>query len=700
MLKQTIRLVVLVVCWLASFSVLSDPIDTQITFQGSLFESSVAANGNYDLNFQLWDGFEANSGSKLGGVISKSNVAVTDGIFTVFLDFGPGAFIDEARWVEVLVRDSLAGGSYTPLTPFIPIKPSPQSLWAVDAGRLEGKTASEFANATHSHALLSTGNGLIGNTYDGSGARTFTIDFGSTANKVAPGNALFSLNPGNGLTGGVTDDPIGNGVSASIAVLPGPGIVSAPGGVSVKVDTDTIFLNGLNEIQVNAGIAGTGLKNEAGSGLVLGINNGDGISLAGNKVSASVDAETIGFNEAGELIALGAGGAGYGNHTVVALSGGDYPDPVAAMTDRASWCGVPSRTNPCLMKIMPGIYNLNAALPLISYIDIEGSGRNITVLVRNSTGFTGGIIKATGQCGNETCEVRDLSLRADGSGSGISANGIYSSSSAGPRVRNVEIDVSVTGGNTMGIYGDGGNVSLVDCYIKTAGSSSRGIRGDSSTISVRDCIVEANGTSATEALYGSGSNFETSTSEFHALGSTANSDAVFMTDTTLIDNGSEFHGGPGSTAARAIFSQGTGGAYRLDLTQSGVYAANPSSAANIGILAFQVTVNMKDVFLQSVSASGDNTGIEANRSGATIDNSELIANDKVFIGSGTSGGPYVVRISNSLLESIDNATVIQGRVNFSIFAYYSRLAGLTPSFTTCASVVDSNYIHYSNACPP
>ncbi len=649
MLKQTIRRIVFIAFLFAAFSVLSDPIDTQITFQGSLFESSVAANGNYDLNFQLWDGSEANSGAKIGGVISKSNVAVADGIFTVLLDFGPGAFIDEARWVEVLVRDSLAGGPYTPLAPFIPIKPAPQALWAVDAGRLEGKTASEFANAAHSHALLSTGNGLIGNTYDGSGTRTFTIDFGSTANTVAPGNALFSLNPGNGLSGGVADDPIGNGVSASIAVLPGPGIVSAPGGVSVKVDTDT-----------------------------------------------------IGFNGAGELMVLGAGETGYGNHTVVALSGGDYPDPVAAMTDRASWCGVPSLTNPCLMKIMPGVYNLNAALPLISYIDIEGSGRNITVLVRNNTGFTSGIITASGQCGNETCEVRDLSLRADGSGSNVSANGIYSSSSAGPRVRNVEIDVSVTGGNTMGIFGDGGNVSLVDCYIKSTGSSSRGIRGDVSTISVKDCIVEANGTSATEALYGNESNFETNTSEFHALGATTNSDAVWVTDTTLIDNGSEFHSGPGSTAARGIYSQGTGALYLLDLTHSGVYATHPSSSANKGIFAFKVSVTMKDVFLQSVSASGDNTGIEANRSNATIDDSEIIADDKVFVGSGTSGGPFLARISNSRLASINAATVIQGSAQFVMYAYHSRLAGAAPVSIaiTCASVVDTNYVHYSNTCPP
>lgn len=700
MLKQTIRRLVFTVCMLTAYSALADPIDTQFSFQGSLYQSGVAANGAYDLRFQLWDGFQQGDGSGVSGLITKFDVAVQDGIFTVLLDFGPGAFEDQALWVSVSVRDLNAGDAFIPLTPFVPLKPAPQAQWAVDAGRLEGKGAGDFADVGHSHSNLTAGSGLTGGTYNGSASKSFSVDYGSTAGTVAPGDAVFSLNASSGLAGGVSNDAIGDGVSFSMSVVPGPGIISTASGVTIRVDTDTIKINGGDELQVSSGVIGTGLKNESLNGLVLGVNKGDGISLVGNKVSASVDTTTIGFNGSGELMVLDGGGSGYGNYTVVALSGGDYTDPVAAMTDRANWCGVPSRTNPCLMKIMPGIYNLNTALSLISYIDIEGSGRNITVLVRNNTGFTGGIIKASGQCGNESCEVRDLTLRADGSGSNVSANGIYSSTGAGPRIRNVEIDVSVTDGNAMGVFGDGGNVSLVDCYITSTGRFSRGIRGESSTISVKNCVVEANGTSATEALHGSDSTFETSSSEFHALGATSNSDAVFITDTNLIDNGSEFRSGPGSTRARGIWTQGTGGSYRLHLTHTRVYAVNPSSAANKGILASQVAVTMKDIFLQSVSASGDNTGIEVSKSSASIDNSELIASDRVFIGTGTSGGPYAVRISNSRLQSIGNAAVIQGRVNFSIVAYHSRLAGAAASFTNCAGVVGTNYTFYADTCPP
>ncbi len=76
----------------------------------------------------------------------------------------------------------------------------------------------------------------------------------------------------------------------------------------------------------------------------------------------------------------------YGNRTVVAKSGGDYTDPVAAMNAVTTWCGTPSAINPCLIKIMPGVYDLGAGtLFLHSYVDIDGSGENNTVIKGTGT---------------------------------------------------------------------------------------------------------------------------------------------------------------------------------------------------------------------------------------------------------------------------------------------------------------------------
>ena len=65
----------------------------------------------------------------------------------------------------------------------------------------------------------------------------------------------------------------------------------------------------------------------------------------------------------------------YQNHVaIVATSGGDYTDPSTAMTNYPAWCPAPSATNPCLLKIMPGVYTVGSSVVMQAYIDIEGSG--------------------------------------------------------------------------------------------------------------------------------------------------------------------------------------------------------------------------------------------------------------------------------------------------------------------------------------
>lgn len=81
--------------------------------------------------------------------------------------------------------------------------------------------------------------------------------------------------------------------------------------------------------------------------------------------------------------------ARYANVTVVAKSGGDYTDPVTAMNDLAGWCGTPSAANPCLLKIMPGVYDLGSnSLIARDYVDIEGAGIGNTVIANATTAPT------------------------------------------------------------------------------------------------------------------------------------------------------------------------------------------------------------------------------------------------------------------------------------------------------------------------
>lgn len=66
---------------------------------------------------------------------------------------------------------------------------------------------------------------------------------------------------------------------------------------------------------------------------------------------------------------------------IVALSNGDYTSPVTAMANVDTWCGPPTDSNPCLVKIMPGIYDLaGGTLSMRPYVDIEGSGEETTII--------------------------------------------------------------------------------------------------------------------------------------------------------------------------------------------------------------------------------------------------------------------------------------------------------------------------------
>lgn len=65
--------------------------------------------------------------------------------------------------------------------------------------------------------------------------------------------------------------------------------------------------------------------------------------------------------------------------TTVAPTGGNYTSPVAAMADLANWCGTPSSTNPCLLKLNPGVYDIGSSYVLLPpHVDMEGSGETVT----------------------------------------------------------------------------------------------------------------------------------------------------------------------------------------------------------------------------------------------------------------------------------------------------------------------------------
>jgi microcystin-dependent protein len=118
---------------------------TAFTYQGQLASGAGNANGSYDLTFAVWDANVA--GNFIAGPVTNSAVAVSNGLFTVQLDFGPGVFTGTNYWVEMGVRTN-GGGGFSTLVPRQPLTPTPYALYAPQAG-----SALQASNAIQATSL-------------------------------------------------------------------------------------------------------------------------------------------------------------------------------------------------------------------------------------------------------------------------------------------------------------------------------------------------------------------------------------------------------------------------------------------------------------------------------------------------------------------------------------------------------------------
>ena len=96
--------------------------ETTFTYQGRLGNAGAPADGSHDFEFRLFDA--ETGGAQIGGDLPRDTVDVTDGVFTVQLDFGDAPFNSAPRWLEIDVRES-GGGTYTTLAPRNRIGASP-----------------------------------------------------------------------------------------------------------------------------------------------------------------------------------------------------------------------------------------------------------------------------------------------------------------------------------------------------------------------------------------------------------------------------------------------------------------------------------------------------------------------------------------------------------------------------------------------
>ncbi len=159
--------------------------DTAFTYQGRLNDGANPATGIYDLRFTIYDSTNS-PGTVIAGPVINSATSVSNGLFTVMLDFGAGVFTGADRWLQIGVRTN-ASGAFTPLTPRQPLTPAPYAIFAggVNAAGISGPIPA-----------ASIGTGAITPRMLAPGAAAANLQSGGQSG-VAGGGIILSENPNN-----------------------------------------------------------------------------------------------------------------------------------------------------------------------------------------------------------------------------------------------------------------------------------------------------------------------------------------------------------------------------------------------------------------------------------------------------------------------------------------------------------------------
>ena len=172
-MKHPYHLIATLLLCLASSGLPGAPLGTAFTYQGRLADGGNAVNGLYELRLGLFT--VSMGGIHTGNLLTNKNLAVSNGLFTTSIDFGPGVFDSTAYWLEIGARTNGSQADFSTLSPRQPLTASPYALYATNAGAA---------------AVAAIANGVAPGSVAGAGIQNATIG----AAKLAGGQVVKSLN--------------------------------------------------------------------------------------------------------------------------------------------------------------------------------------------------------------------------------------------------------------------------------------------------------------------------------------------------------------------------------------------------------------------------------------------------------------------------------------------------------------------------
>jgi hypothetical protein len=211
------------------------------TYQGSLNDAGVPANGSYDLQFQLQDA----AGMDVGSPLLRDDVPVAGGIFSVELNFA-AAITSADFFLKIGVRPGVSVGAFTTLAPTTAIRPTPQAQVAGIAA--EAITVSPGAIGTAQINTAQVQRRISSSCTAGNSIRVINADGTVSCEASIPGPAgpqgatgPIGLTGATGLTGpagaiGPAGPTGGTGLTGATG-LTGPAGTTGPAGVAGPTGT-------------------------------------------------------------------------------------------------------------------------------------------------------------------------------------------------------------------------------------------------------------------------------------------------------------------------------------------------------------------------------------------------------------------------------------------------------------------------------
>ena len=298
---------------------------TEFTYQGRLTVSGVAATTPHDFEFRLFTA--PTGGIQIGTTLSRPNVSLSSGVFTVPLDFGE-QFDGTDRWLRIDVRPA-GGTTFEALTPRQRITSAPYNIKslsatsaevAANALQLGGVAANQYVITTDprmsdSRTPLAGSADYIQNNPPSPQSANFSISgSGSVGGNLGVGtttpNDRLEVS-GSGIVRARVNSNSNAGLSLTLNGQPGWSVASVSGG-QFQIYNDAIAQNALwiNSASNNVGI-GT-IAPAAKLDVAGNINTSTQYNIGGTRILSNAGAQNLFAGQNAGLVNTGGSNSFFG----------------------------------------------------------------------------------------------------------------------------------------------------------------------------------------------------------------------------------------------------------------------------------------------------------------------------------------------------------------------------------------------------